>query len=86
MRADQEKFQKEMRELITGSKKKNTENVHIEEEGDTSSKKNGEGENQYQENEEGPWRNFEKGKGGGNRRYRKIEMPLFEGETRMDGF
>lgn len=78
MKTDQEKFQRELKEMMTGFKK--TPNfqqdfVCVDEEEETGSKK---GE---QEVERG--RVFEKGKGGGggdgNWKYKKMEMPLFEG-------
>lgn len=74
MQRDQEKFQAEMRELVTGLQKtaapKQTVMIQVQDEAETSEKRG-----VYEEDDDG--RVFDKGKGW---RYRKMEMPLFEGK------
>lgn len=72
MRGQEENFQTELRELTAVIKKPPPELFHVEDEADTSVKA---GENPGDTS----GLVFERGKEKGSWRYRKIEMPLFEG-------
>lgn len=76
MKSNQEKFQEEMKKLVTGLKptaQNQAQEIHLEDETGASTKNGEFGDDEAQV--------FYKGKhsGGGNWRYRKIEMSLFEG-------